>query len=1360
MSSILDTITGGSILPHIWCKKITLENSDAKNVYKETEFGKEVEKIQGNHMTRVTLDLEIYQEKSSLYSSNWLNDFSVDGSSLIDSLFIQIVPFKDYNNVIKLLPGNSPLVKPTSGNSEGSVYNAAYFYEDNFLPRGPLGDKTQFIHESIPEKVFTAEKANSLGVIKKPPEPLQFSNAGGITLGAGASGIEDAFRKGKIKEEIINGKAYFVLPYQYTHNIYTSVGTEFNSNLGFLFYSFIHFPYWFKSLQMDVDQALFSNYFEELIVEGPVNSEVVFLNGELQQQRQAFFLPDGQPWGGSVHLHGPDNPSPSGYYGDGGFSPDGTFRGWMAGEKHSDLGEQPRVSLQTVPNNLINDFRTRRSPEPIDNALGKMDEDITELNKGITKMEEFLSPFQKEKRKDFTIDDDSEFSKLYLSRDSSGAVSGIFYINTLELLRNNSSLFPILFDDTPPGFANALSAALLENPFDVVAILEKSRLLEIKIYRDRVKEKVINTRYEKYMNDEFYEEPSQLIGTISDGDTFKSVTSKANFSEIKNLYAVDNEGVELYSQYTNRYFVFKDVEMASLNAGSYMYRLEMKFKDGTYEFLYELFQRLSRTKVLLQTYYDMSISSYTDSSTSRTFQYSRSESESEQYSKAVFTRYFKNGSFKNPEFFKFADDYFSDPAKNPSGAKPWKAAPLVLEKFQRVFGIYRDKKENSKFSFGDSSITNLIDPVTGSPDGISYFISFFETAISKIQSLLSATKVNKSGSEVSANSVPNGYTYNNFLDIIVSPSDSTINEEYTFDHPNEIYEATGNNAVFVDYLSVGDAAIAPLYAARVVSNNYLVNRCRLESAKWSPLAKTDQGFAGSGTANNIGIITKASAQNQTDLVFVQNDSLERNAYSFLAPSVVSLRNNITSQEPGYNQVLRCFQPYSLAVSYINSELPLSTLLRQEFFNFAKQDKVYIDMVNYFQDKDVDKNLTFASPKLHLPNVLSDSVNEALSWRNSYKNVLEDLGITFHRKFKHDEVFGRSPTVAQPAGAGTNVVTKNLEEVFPLGPDDYTDGIVFPVDKFKNLLYSSFQNIVRMGYSVPLPEGYKTYNISYPNVFKYPHIINSRNAYQGAGVNPLLHAKIENYISEDIVTISSFLYFQVNLTAKIEVFVGTSGKNAKNDENSWRLLTKQDLQLPDGEVQFCRISLYDKNLCQGMELPILDKYFFVSSNQNVTVEQPIPQPVPNPEVEANENLEFSVGIDFWESKNYLKLAEMNTMLESGLMQGPNMQVMPAGIESQIQNFSALSTTTPVENIGGAANVTTGLSIPGAVTSLPGSVTSTGSPAGAPGQAAVPTGVGSSLGAGQTPGAPSTGTPQGGVSTGGTGIPGGGSGPGYS
>lgn len=48
----------------------------------------------------------------------------------------------------------------------------------------------------------------------------------------------------------------------------------------------------------------------------------------------------------------------------------------------------------------------------------------------------------------------------------------------------------------------------------ISSILNKSNLLEVKLYRDRVKKKIIGNRREKYANDEFYEEPSKLVATI------------------------------------------------------------------------------------------------------------------------------------------------------------------------------------------------------------------------------------------------------------------------------------------------------------------------------------------------------------------------------------------------------------------------------------------------------------------------------------------------------------------------------------------------------------------------------------------------------------------------------------------------------------------------------------------------------------------------------------------------------------------------------------------------------------------------------------------------------------------------------
>ena len=153
-----------------------------------------------------------------------------------------------------------------------------------------------------------------------------------------------------------------------------------------------------------------------------------------------------------------------------------------------------------------------------------------------------------------------------------------------------------------------------------------------------------------------------------------------------------------------------------------------------------------------------------------------------------------------------------------------------------------------------------------------------------------------------------------------------------------------------------------------------------------------------------------------------------------------------------------------------------------------------------------------------------------------------------------------------------------------------------------------------------------------------------------------------------------------------------------------------------------------------------------------MEQPPPDPPPNPQV--NEEADLGTGIDFWESKNYLKLAEMNTMLQKGLMQGSNMQVMPVGIESQIQNFSAAGGQTPG---GGDAGGPTGLP-GGALPGLPGAGNgAAGSPAGLP--TAGDPGVGSPAGAPAGAGPAGPGGGQFSVPPGGPGGPGSSGGGGY-
>ena len=78
MSSVLDTVTSGGLLPYVYFRKITLERAQ-----------------QDPSKTDVTLLLELYQDKNKLAESSWLNsldDINGQGSNFLDAMYIQVLP--------------------------------------------------------------------------------------------------------------------------------------------------------------------------------------------------------------------------------------------------------------------------------------------------------------------------------------------------------------------------------------------------------------------------------------------------------------------------------------------------------------------------------------------------------------------------------------------------------------------------------------------------------------------------------------------------------------------------------------------------------------------------------------------------------------------------------------------------------------------------------------------------------------------------------------------------------------------------------------------------------------------------------------------------------------------------------------------------------------------------------------------------------------------------------------------------------------------------------------------------------------------------------------------------------------------
>ena len=130
-----------------------------------------------------------------------------------------------------------------------------------------------------------------------------------------------------------------------------------------------------------------------------------------------------------------------------------------------------------------------------------------------------------------------------------------------------------------------------------------------------------------------------------------------------------------------------------------------------------------------------------------------------------------------------------------------------------------------------------------------------------------------------------------------------IKEEHTFDHPNELFEATSNENIYVDYLSIGTpmAATQETYfdqetsqvqtrgfrGLRTITTSNFKNRCLLETAKFTNITPMENHFRGNSSKGNIGLrFPTDSAITPTSQPL--KDSFSKTAFSYLTPSIVEI----------------------------------------------------------------------------------------------------------------------------------------------------------------------------------------------------------------------------------------------------------------------------------------------------------------------------------------------------------------------------------------------------------------------------------------------------------------------------------------
>ena len=216
-------------------------------------------------------------------------------------------------------------------------------------------------------------------------------------------------------------------------------------------------------------------------------------------------------------------------------------------------------------------------------------------------------------------------------------------------------------------------------------------------------------------------------------------------------------------------------------------------------------------------------------------------------------------------------------------------------------------------------------------------------------------------------------------------------------------------------------------------------------------------------------------------------------------------------------------------------------------------------------------------------------------------------------------------------------------------EDFSDGKLFLDDYYKRYMPST-------GTPVPNP-AVSPYNYSktLPNSFKYASIFDNRNAASRPSIfNTFMDNVYSSYpfatmfLGSDVHDKDPFLFFQTNLTAKIEVFRGAPFP--KNDEQKnpgespvkpcWTPLTIGDINAVKGRASntyLCRTILYDEKFSGAVRVPILDRYFLLTKG-GINVSPDPPQP-------DNTGKEYPV-IE-WERDNHEKIREFRTLTEKGI-----------------------------------------------------------------------------------------------------------------
>lgn len=797
--------------------------------------------------------------------------------------------------------------------------------------------------------------------------------------------------------------------------------------------------------------------------------------------------------------------------------------------------ESEILQIVTDTNNIVTDLRSRKFFGEIE----KLDQTGL-LNNFIKNEIQIKKAFDKIKTNKNTLS--KYFSETYVSTDEQGNCRFSFFFDKQKFIIDNS-FYPQIFITNPN------------------LIAEKVIIKNISIFRIRKDIKEINL---------ISENPSVLVASNS-----VIVAENADVLQLPDVekndgsYIAENsvEGIDFLN--IKNYSVL-DAQTSDINYGIYKYKVLMEIIDPTKQYLKTIFDSLNNVDGIvqkLQNYYQVSLSSRR--------QIVDSVISGNDQKTVKFIPYF------NTLTGKFNQEFLKD---NLQLAESAQDALKVFLSFAKEFGYYSFTSESEEKEFY-KNLNNFLSPPSASPETISIIVEIVKDFSKKIQELLEISDSQKASNTSSK--------YKNNLLTIEYTFDSSLSNELGFQKQFNVEQEYENyfNATIVN--GAGYKIINP-------SANFL-------------------GLSSMGVEDY---------KNLTNLIVQKhfNDYQTINIKNYYGNSVIDIYDfddEIVNDDSRYS-----FLP-ALSVGTINKKYELSnlsnTFLNQKYFL-----NMFLDIINYntikqsnFSNQSITEQLLdlFTDNYFSNVSVAPEQPNKAAENKEekSFNNLfgkktppeiskidpqitqIKDYSIISNLNLKSEpnsllidllikQIINKEQVSFAKDFSIFNPLNSNID---PLNPTSVKNNDFF-LDK---IIATAFLLSL-----IPNSEDYVQTVQNYIKNLPIPikHLIVSR----GEIPNVVKAYEDNNNIKDATKYPENFFKYWINFKQlyEIQYFDGFESDNIKIPV--WKTLTVDKLESSTANI-FCRINKYKLPSFEEyfpdikkLEMPILDKYFYIVPNNSV------------------------------------------------------------------------------------------------------------------------------------------------------------------